>query len=96
MLAACAAKADGKVCFLFIGVCWQQKTTQFKQSFKKFCESLDNFLIAVSWGGYESLVMPKCAFVDERDEQVNRIRFYIGLEETEVLLEDLENKLTNL
>jgi cystathionine beta-lyase/cystathionine gamma-synthase len=33
--------------------------------------------------------MPKCAFVGENDEQVNRIRFYIGLEEADVLIEDL-------
>lgn len=63
---------------------------------KKFCESLQYFLIAVSWGGHESLIMPKCAFVDENDEQVSMIRFYVGLEEADVLLEDLEQGLKNL
>ncbi len=66
------------------------------KAIKKFCESLQYFLIAVSWGGHESLIMPKCAFVDENDSQVNMIRFYIGLEETDVLIEDLERGLVNL
>jgi cystathionine beta-lyase/cystathionine gamma-synthase len=59
------------------------------KAIKKFCETLQNFLIAVSWGGYESLIMPKCAFVGENDPQVNMIRFYIGLEEADVLIDDL-------
>ena len=60
---------------------------------KRFCESLQNFLIAVSWGGHESLIMPKCGFVGPDDPQVNMIRVYIGLEEADVLIEDLEQGL---
>lgn len=60
---------------------------------KKFCESLQSFLIAVSWGGHESLIMPKCAFVSETDPQANMIRFYIGLEEADFIIEDLEKNL---
>jgi cystathionine beta-lyase/cystathionine gamma-synthase len=63
---------------------------------KKFCESLQNFLIAVSWGGHESLIMPKCAFVEANDPQSNMIRFYIGLEEANVLLEDIDKNLSIL
>ncbi len=62
-------------------------------SIKKFCETLQNFLIAVSWGGHESLIMPKCAFVSENDPQVNMLRFYIGLEEANVLIDDLDQSL---
>ena len=65
-------------------------------SIKKFCESLQNFLIAVSWGGHESLIMPKCAFVEESDPRVSMIRFYIGLEEADVLLDDLAQSLQML
>ena len=54
--------------------------TRDVRSIKKFCETLKYFLIAVSWGGHESLIMPKCAFVGENDPQVSMIRFYIGLE----------------
>ncbi len=60
---------------------------------KRFCETLRYFLIAVSWGGHESLLMPKCAFVSDDDPQINLIRFYVGLEEPDVLIEDLENAL---
>jgi len=31
------------------------------QEIVTFCESLRHILIAVSWGGYESLVIPRCA-----------------------------------
>ena len=63
---------------------------------KRFCESLRYFLIAVSWGGYESLIMPKCAFVPADDPRVSMIRFYIGLEDAEVLVDDLASALDRL
>ena len=66
------------------------------KAIKEFCESLKYFLIAVSWGGHESLLMPKCAFVEQDDPQVNMVRMYIGLEDVEVLLEDLEQGLSKL
>lgn len=64
----------------------------------KFVESLKRFLIAVSWGGHESLVIPMAAFyhLNNRKEPalpINLIRFYIGLEDPEVLWEDLEQAL---
>lgn len=59
-----------------------------------FCNSLKRFLIAVSWGSYESLIMPACSFpVDPNTQQpaypFNMIRFYVGLEDVEDLKEDL-------
>jgi cystathionine beta-lyase/cystathionine gamma-synthase len=66
------------------------------KAIKKFCESLEYFLIAVSWGGHESLLMPKCAFVGQNDPQVNMIRMYVGLEEVDVLIDDLEQGLSKL
>ena len=66
------------------------------RSIKKFCESLENFLIAVSWGGHESLIMPKCAFVGADDPQVSMIRFYIGLEDADVLIDDLGQSLQHV
>lgn len=65
-------------------------------SIKRFCETLKYFLIAVSWGGHESLIMPKCAFVGEDDAQVSMIRFYVGLEEADVLIVDLDRALLQL
>ena len=66
------------------------------RSIKKFCESLQYFLIAVSWGGHESLIMPKCAFVGQDDPRVNMIRVYIGLEEADVLIDDLDQSLRQM
>ena len=63
---------------------------------KRFCETLQYFLIAVSWGGHESLIMPKCAFVSVDDPQVSMIRFYIGLEEADLLIDDLASALGQL
>lgn len=64
----------------------------------KFCESLKHMLMAVSWGGHESLVMPKCASLqpsefNPRNTDHRMIRLYIGLEEAEYLIEDLSQAL---
>jgi cystathionine beta-lyase/cystathionine gamma-synthase len=60
-----------------------------------FCESLRHMLIAVSWGGHESLVLPKCASMEPSEFDASKpehrmIRFYIGLEEPAYLIKDLE------
>jgi cystathionine beta-lyase/cystathionine gamma-synthase len=67
---------------------------------ERFVDSLRCFLMAVSWGGHESLVMPACAFVSEQDTQpvlpFNLVRFYVGLEDAEVLIADLAQALEKL
>lgn len=70
-------------------------------SIVRFCESLRHFLMAVSWGGHESLVIPKCAGMDPRaydpDQIEHRyIRIYVGLEEPEHLIADLDQALEGL
>ncbi len=65
----------------------------------KFCESLQHFLMAVSWGGHESLVIPRRAFVkenvyDEENESHRHIRLYFGLEDADYLIKDLQNALS--
>lgn len=65
---------------------------------EKFCESLKHILMAVSWGGHESLIMPKCSSILQHDFDANNtehrmIRLYVGLEEPEYLIEDLEQAL---
>ncbi len=60
-----------------------------------FCESLQHILMAVSWGGYESLIIPGCASIKEEDfgadnKDHRRIRMFVGLEEPEYIIEDLE------
>lgn len=59
-----------------------------------FCESLQHILMAVSWGGYESLILPKCAGMppeafDAADPAHRSLRLYVGLEEPDYLLADL-------
>jgi cystathionine beta-lyase/cystathionine gamma-synthase len=64
----------------------------------RFCESLQHFLMAVSWGGYESLVLPKCAGIepsafDPNNEEHQYIRLYCGLEDADYLIKDLAQAL---
>jgi len=59
-----------------------------------FCERLKHFRMAVSWGGHESLIIPKCASMDPDDfdpgKKTHRfIRLYIGLEDADYLIRDL-------
>jgi cystathionine beta-lyase/cystathionine gamma-synthase len=66
-----------------------------------FCESLRHMLIAVSWGGYESLVLPRCASVkpadfDPSNREHRMIRFYIGLEDADYLIADMQQALDKL
>ena len=66
-----------------------------------FCNSLQRFLMAVSWGGHESLIMPVCSFPAKPQEYgsaypFNMIRFYIGLEDVESLKEDLKQAFKNI
>ncbi len=63
-----------------------------------FCDALNNFILACSWGGYESLVFPMAGLTDSKNYQKapapwNLIRFYVGLEEPQVLIQDLKQAL---
>ena len=69
--------------------------TNKMESIVRFCESLRHILMAVSWGGHESLALPKCASLlphqfepDNREHKM--IRFYFGLEEPGYLMTDIE------
>ncbi len=65
----------------------------------RFCDALQRFLMAASWGGYESLVFPVAGVRDwgslktAASVPVNLVRFSIGLEEADVLIADLERGL---
>ena len=58
-----------------------------------FAERLKYFMMAVSWGGHESLVIPAVAFKQPNDYSTGFVRFYIGLEEADVLINDLQQAL---
>jgi cystathionine beta-lyase/cystathionine gamma-synthase len=60
-----------------------------------FCESLRHIMMAVSWGGHESLLLPKCASLtpeqfDPSVKEHRMLRLYTGLEDPEYLIRDLE------
>ncbi|MFT4023909.1 MAG: aminotransferase class I/II-fold pyridoxal phosphate-dependent enzyme [Flavihumibacter sp.] len=64
----------------------------------RFCERLKHILMAVSWGGHESLAIPKCAGIavedfDPRQESHRMIRLYIGLEDPTYLIDDLRQAM---
>ncbi len=75
--------------------------TQKMESIVKFCESLKHILMAVSWGGHESLVFPQCVgFKESEFDPANRehryVRMYVGLEEPHYLIADLEQALAGI
>jgi cystathionine beta-lyase/cystathionine gamma-synthase len=68
---------------------------------ERFCESLQHIMMAVSWGGHESLIIPKCAGIkrekfNAENKDHRMIRLYVGLEEAEYLIGDLENALEKM
>jgi cystathionine beta-lyase/cystathionine gamma-synthase len=69
--------------------------TQSCETIEKFCNSLKHILMAVSWGGHESLIIPKCAGLQRADFNpelaIHRsFRLYVGLEEPEYIIADLQ------
>lgn len=68
--------------------------TDKRKKVDAFCDHLQHFLMAASWGGHESLIFPMSAAYASDDMQfdlpLNLIRFYIGLEDPDYLIRDLE------
>lgn len=69
-----------------------------KPAVMRFVEAIDKFLMAVSWGGYESLMIPSITFHDMvgvPDSPIpwTYVRLYIGLEDADYLIEDLGQAL---
>ena len=74
--------------------------TAKRDSIVHFCESLKHIMMAVSWGGHESLVIPKCAGIpvadfDPSNKEHRYIRMYVGLEDPQYLIADLEKALNS-
>lgn len=68
---------------------------------ENFCESLQHILMAVSWGGHESLMIPACASMsvddfDAGNKEHRRLRMYVGLEDAGYIIEDLERGFSAL
>ncbi len=65
---------------------------------EKFCNSLKKFMMACSWGGYESLIFPAVTLYNSQNYgattlPINMVRFYVGLEDSDYLIADLEEAL---
>ncbi len=76
------------------------KSDSFEQM-EAFVHRIQRFLMAVSWGGHESLMMPTIGFYNIPGRENPPIpwtfvRFYIGLEDPDWLWEDIEQALEGL
>ncbi len=65
---------------------------------EEFCNRITTFTMAVSWGAYESLMVPTCAFYQNQNknkpaQEFNLIRFYVGLEDPYYLLSGINEAL---
>jgi len=70
--------------------------TRSTAAIEEFCNSLTYWRMAVSWGGFESLIIPSCTFVRPglySNLPDNMIRFSVGLETADALIGDLEKNL---
>lgn len=75
--------------------------TKKLEEITQFCNSLQHILMAVSWGGYESLIIPKCAGIkvlEFNPENLDHryIRLYVGLEDASYIINDLEQALATI
>jgi cystathionine beta-lyase/cystathionine gamma-synthase len=65
---------------------------------EKFCNSLKHILLAVSWGGHESLAIPSAVGFspnefDKSNANHRLVRLYVGLEDPDYLIADLKQAL---
>lgn len=68
---------------------------------ERFSENLQHIHMAVSWGAYESLIIPGCAIVPEKRYDASKkeqrmIRLYVGLEEPAYIIADLEQAFKSI
>lgn len=78
-----------------------QFKTDSMDKMEAFVHRLRRFLMAVSWGGHESLIMPSIGFykIPGRPDSAmpwTFCRFYVGLEDPEWLWEDLQQAMEAL
>ena len=78
-----------------------QFKTDSMEKMENFVHRLGRFLMAVSWGGHESLIIPTIGFYNIPGKPNaalpwTLVRFYIGLEDPEWLWEDLEKAMEAL
>lgn len=68
-----------------------------EKGMERFCDNLKRFRMACSWGGYESLCYPFCAMPEEGRKMsnlpVNLVRFYVGIDEADLVIGDIKQAL---
>jgi cystathionine beta-lyase/cystathionine gamma-synthase len=75
--------------------------TDSMEKMEAFIHKIERFLMAVSWGGHESLMIPTIGFynIPGRNNPpmpYTFVRFYVGLEEPQWLWDDLEQAMVVL
>lgn len=83
------------------GLCTALLKVSSVDEIERFCNSLQHFLMAVSWGGHESLIFPSCSAIQKEEfdaENINHrlVRFYIGLEDPNYLINDIEQAFNKI
>ncbi|MCP4438988.1 MAG: aminotransferase class V-fold PLP-dependent enzyme [Aureispira sp.] len=69
------------------------------EQMERYSDALaDIFLMAVSWGGYESLQIPTCVFYNLHPDETpplpfTFVRYYIGLEDADFLIDRIDKAL---
>lgn len=71
--------------------------TKRVEDVKTFTDNLRIFKRAVSWGGYESLVVPYAvSHKNLSEDNISIVRIHVGLEDPEILIDDLERSLKRM
>ncbi|HRI21617.1 MAG TPA: PLP-dependent transferase, partial [Panacibacter sp.] len=68
--------------------------TEHVETIETFCNALKHVLMAVSWGGHESLIIPRCAGIKRENFiaaslEHRMLRLYVGLEDADYIIRDL-------
>ena len=66
-----------------------------RQQIVKFCEGMKHIMMAVSWGGHESLILARCTSLENEQFDAGNpdhrlLRLYIGLEDPDYIIQDIE------
>lgn len=71
--------------------------TKRLEDVKVFTDNLRIFKRAVSWGGYESLVVPYAvSHKNLSEDNISIVRIHVGLEDPKILIDDLERSLKRM
>ena len=68
---------------------------------EQFCDNLQHILMAVSWGGHESLIIARCSAMkrdhfNAANKEHRMLRLYAGLEDVAYITKDLEQAFARM